>query len=142
MVIKKQFLTLKLGQLKKNLESQNEVFHPSSKILNEMIMKWKAHGDKRSLSYLSKSKTLMSEKITFAKLSENSSFGELSLNQTSKCTTCYKFRYVASKCFSKFFEKYQSHVNRLESESNYLKNQILNIKKGSRSHIKLKKKSN
>lgn len=39
MVITNNSLTLELDQLRKMLGSQNEVFHPSSKILNEMTEK-------------------------------------------------------------------------------------------------------
>ena len=53
----------------------------------------------------------MSRKTTFVKLRENFFFGESSSKQALKCATCNKFRHVANNCFSRLFEKYQSHVN-------------------------------
>ena len=57
------------------------MFHPSYKILNEMIKKEKTHDDKGGLGYLSKSDIAMSGKTTFIKSTKNSFFGESSSKQ-------------------------------------------------------------
>ena len=46
-------LTLEMDGMKKNLGSQNENFHHSSKILTEVIQKEKSFESKRDLSYIS-----------------------------------------------------------------------------------------
>lgn len=52
-------------------------FYPSSKILNEIIEKQKAHGDKKkSLGYLSDFETPTSGKTTFVKHKGSSSLEE------------------------------------------------------------------
>ena len=91
------------------------MFQHISKILNQIIEKEKVNGDRRGLGYLSKFETLTSGKTTFMKPRENSSFRESSSKQAPKCTICNKYRHVTNKCFSRFFEKYQSQVNRLMS---------------------------
>ena len=35
----------------------NEIFHPGTKVLNEILDKCKTHGDKRGMGYINKDET-------------------------------------------------------------------------------------
>ena len=41
----------------KSSSSMNEIFHPGTKVLNEILDKCKTHGDKRGMGYINKDET-------------------------------------------------------------------------------------
>ena len=45
----------------------SEIFHPGTKVLNEILDKCKTHGDKRGLGYINKDETLSSGETAFVK---------------------------------------------------------------------------
>ena len=51
----------------KSSSSVNEIFHSGTKVLNEILDKWKTHGDKRGLGHINKDETLSNREIIFVK---------------------------------------------------------------------------
>ena len=49
----------------------NKIFHPRTKVLNEIFDKCKTHGDKRGLGYVNKVETVTSGEIIFVKGKDN-----------------------------------------------------------------------
>ena len=47
--------------------SMNEIFHPGTKMLNEILDKCKNHGDKKGLGYINKDETPSSGETMFMK---------------------------------------------------------------------------
>ena len=45
----------------------NEIFHPRTKVLNEVLDKCKTHGDKQGLRYINKNETTCSGETMFVK---------------------------------------------------------------------------
>ena len=97
---------------------------------------------KKDLYYINKSKNSMSGKTTCVKLKKSSTFGESTSKQEPKCITCDKLRHLAlaNKCYNRLFKKLKIHGNKLLSESNNLRNQILNLRNDGRPHTRSKKR--
>lgn len=55
---------------------------------------------------------------------------------------CKKLGHTQSKCFGRFFNRYQSHLNMLVNEKNFLINQMLNIRKVKKHNTKPRNKKN
>ena len=60
-------LTQETKYWRKSISSKNEVFHPWTKNLNDVINKVNFHGDKRGLGYINKTGTPKSREIFFVK---------------------------------------------------------------------------
>ena len=60
-------LSWEIEEQRKEVPSTIEIFHPRTKILNEIISKEKSTGDKRGIGYLDASIAPSSGKIDFAK---------------------------------------------------------------------------
>ena len=76
----------------------NEIFHPRTKVLNEILDKFKTHGDKRGLGYINKDET----KIVFVKGKEKTPNQIESSKNTSLCTHCKKTRHFQFRCYTRF----------------------------------------
>ena len=82
----------------------NEIFHPGTKVLNEILDKCKTHGNKRGLGYINKDETPYSGEILFVKGKDNTPNQVESPKKTSLCTHYKKTRHSQFRCYTKFLE--------------------------------------
>ena len=92
-----------------------------------MLFKEKSSFNKRGPDYINQSITLNDDKTTFVKPMKTLSTNETP-SRTVKCAPCHRYIQITS-----------SHINKLDSISNFLINQTLNIRKWMKSHFKFKK---
>ena len=71
----------------------SEIFHPGTKVLNEIHDKCKTHGDKRGLWYINKNETLSSGEIVFVKCKDVTPNLAESPKNPSLCTYYKKTRH-------------------------------------------------
>ena len=115
-------LTQEIEYWRKYISSKNKVFHPKAKILNDIINKVRFHGDKRGLGYINKIETPTSRETIFVKSKEETLSLVVSSSIISQCTYCKKSIHSHGRCFSRLFERYELHLNRIVSKSKFLKN--------------------
>lgn len=60
-------LTQEIEPQRKVVSSKHEIFHYGTKILNEIIDKYKSHGDKKGLGYINNIETPTSKQTIFVK---------------------------------------------------------------------------
>ena len=68
----------------------NEKFHLGTKVLNEILDKYKTHGDKRGLGYINKDETPTNREIMLVKGKDETPNLVESPKKTSLCTHCKK----------------------------------------------------
>ena len=105
----------------------NKIFHPETKILNDILDKSKSHGDKRGLGYINKTETSTSGKTVFVKGKDETPKQATPLKTKSLCTHCKKSGHAQNKCHTRLLERYESQLSKVVNEFNSLKNNILNI---------------
>ena len=110
----------------------SEIFHPGTKVLNEIHDKCKTHGDKRGLRYINKDKTPTSGEIMFVKGKDETLNQIAYLKSPSLCTHCKKTRHTQFRCYTKFLERFETKMSRLMNEFNSLKDNIFNNRKGNK----------
>ena len=119
-------------QIKNNKPSSfmNENFHLGTKVLNEILDKGKTYGKQRRLGYISKEETPSSRETMFVKDKDDTPNQVESPKNTSLYTHYKKIGHSQSRCYSRFLKRFETQMNRLMSDFNSLKNNILNNGKG------------
>ena len=130
-------------EIKNNKPSSsiNEKFHLGTKVLNEILDKYKTHGDKRGLGYINKDKTPYSGETRFFKGKDNTPNQVQSPKKTSPCTHYNKTGHSQFKCYTRFLKRFETQKNRLINDFNFLKNNILNNEKGNKTNKKPRSQS-
>ena len=127
----------------KTFSTKNEIFHPRTSMLNEILENCKSHGDKRGLGYVNKTMTPTSGKTVFVKGKDDipnqtvptkieSPKVETPKKINPVCSHCKKSGHNQFRCLTRLLERYESHLNKLMNEFNSLKNNILNTKTGNK----------
>ena len=110
----------------------SENFHLGTKVLNEILDKCKMYGDKRGLGYINKDETSSSGEIVFVKGKDDTPNQVESPKKTSLCTYCKKNGHFQFRCYTRFLERFETQMNRVMNNFNFLKNNILNNRKGNK----------
>ena len=105
----------------------NENFHPSTKVLNEILDKYKTHGDNRGLGYIDIDETPSSGEIVFFKGKDDTLNQVESLERHHYARTTRKLDILnLDATLIKFLERFETQMNRLMNDFNSFKNNILN----------------
>ena len=112
-------------EIKNNKPSSfvNEIFHSRTKVLSEILDKYKTHGDKRGSEYI---ETPSNDKIVFVKGNDETSNKIKSHKKSSLCTHYKKTGHSPFKWYTRFLERFEIPMNKHMCDFNSLKNNILN----------------
>ena len=89
-------LTQEIAKIKSS-SSINEIFHLGIEVLDEILEKYKSHGDKRGLGYINWTET-PSRDIVFVKGKEETPSQVVPSSTPSLCTHCKKFGHTQNRC--------------------------------------------
>ena len=107
-------------------------------MLNEILDKFKTHGDKRGLEYINKDETPFNVETMFFKGRDEIPNQTKSPKKASLCTHCKKIGRSQFRCYTMFLERFGTQMNRLMNDFNFLKYNILNNGKGNKINQKPK----